>query len=181
MIQPNIIQKKCVQRWMENKEPVQFWCHIIHYSSKTIICCKINSAATAGCIDSGMHTTDYHKIINNECCNQICTHKDRRNQDSNAQLIVTIQDAMHKMMLDALASKKNLNNVLPDTTGHPIKDSNPLISSADGLPVAPLLELDTLIGHSFTLWSYVIKDQRCWPPSYSKLKSADIWWALNKR
>jgi hypothetical protein len=104
-----------------------------------------------GCIDSGMHTTDYHKIINNECCNQICTHKDRRNQDSNAQLIVTIQDAMHKMMLDALASKKNLNNVLPDTTGHPIKDSNPLISSADGLPVAPLLELDTLIGHSFTL------------------------------
>jgi len=58
---------------------------------------------------------------------------------------------MHKMMLDALASKKNLNNVLPDTTGHPIKDSNPLIGSPDGLPIAQLLELDTLIGHSFTL------------------------------
>jgi hypothetical protein len=101
--------------------------------------------------DSGMHTTNYHKIINNACCNQICTLTDRLNQDSNAQLIVNIQDAMHKMMLDALASKKNLNNVLPDTTGHPIKDSNPLISSPDGLPIAQLLELDTLIGHSFTL------------------------------
>jgi hypothetical protein len=32
--------------------------------------------------------------------------------------MVNIEDAMHKMMLDALASKKNLNNVLPDTTEH---------------------------------------------------------------